>query len=184
MGRIEEAYSDFSNVETDGTPDLSLYGSLINKLNVSPEPSRNVPDNDNSITIEDINELAYDGSENLAGLLCHKLKDSTLQSSSSQTYSWIDYFSEGGLSKPSPTFISCIQEFNKMFLETNNEGLVSEKNFIHNLVMKSNNIDCPEKVKQLFFRSRMFFRIKELNRALRYKKKQQKEMETNYILNC
>lgn len=171
LGRNEGVYSEFSNVETDDTPDIPLSGSLISKLNPSPDPSAEDDNNmENIITMEDINEMAYDGLENLAGFICHKLKDSTLQSSSSATYSWIDHLSEGGLSKPSPTFMSHIEELNRVFIETNKEGLAIGGNFIHNLLIKSSRIDCPEKAKRLFFRSRMFFRMRELNTELKAKK--------------
>uniref|UniRef100_V5I9F0 Uncharacterized protein n=1 Tax=Anoplophora glabripennis TaxID=217634 RepID=V5I9F0_ANOGL len=64
--------------------------------------------NEDIVTVGELNELAYDGLENLAGFICHKLNDSTLHSSSTESYSWINHLSEGGLSK-SPTFMSCIE---------------------------------------------------------------------------
>ncbi|KAJ8948945.1 hypothetical protein NQ318_022967 [Aromia moschata] len=67
LGKNQGAYSDYSNVELDDTPDIPLK----------------------------LNELEYDGLENLAGFVCHKLRDPTLQNSSSQGYSWIDHLSEG-----------------------------------------------------------------------------------------
>lgn len=167
LGKNEGSYSEFSNVEADDTPDIPLCGTFINKFTVSSEPSAQSAAEDSSI-MEELSELAYDGLENLAGFVCHKLKDPTLESSSSQSYSWIDHLSEGGLSKPSPRFMAQIEELNKVFLEVNGEEIATEKNnFIHNLLQKSSNIDCPMKAKRLFFRSRMFFRIKELNTILK-----------------
>lgn len=165
LGRNEGVYSEFSNVEADDTPDIPLSGVLIEKLNI---PSVADSNEDISALREELNELAYDGLENLAGFVCHKLKNSDLESSSSETYSWVDHLSEGGLSKPSSTFMGHIEELNRVFLEVNGEELVTgENNFIHNLLEKSVHIDCPLKAKRLFFRSRMFFRIKELNRCLK-----------------
>lgn len=170
LGRNEGAYSEFSNVEPDDTPDIPLSASLIKHLDISSDSSAADSNEDSSVLMEEINELAYDGLENLAGFVCHKLKDPTLQSSSNESYSWIDQLSEGGLSKPSPTFMAHIEELNKVFLEVNGEELLTgQGNFIKNLLLKSTNIDCPMKAKQLFFRSRMFFRIKELNRLLKDK---------------
>ena len=61
-----------------------------------------------------------------------------------------------------------IDELNKIFIEVNGEGIVTQRsNFISDLVLKSSHVDCPDKAKRLFFGSRMFFRIKELNRALK-----------------
>lgn len=164
LGKNEGAYSDFSNVEVDDTPDIPLSGVLASKL----KPSVNPP----SIVSEDLelNELAYDGLENLAGFICHKLKDDSLESSSTQSFSWVDHLNEGGLSKPSPMFMNNIEELNKVFVEMNGEGLVAGPNFIKTLLMRSESIPCPEKAIRLFFRSRMFFRIKELNRSMKEKK--------------
>ncbi|VEN55423.1 unnamed protein product, partial [Callosobruchus maculatus] len=167
LGRNEGAYSDFSNVELDDTPDIPLSGTLIKKLNITPEDSAD-PNEESSVLIKDLNELEYDGLENLAGFVCHKLKDNTLLSSSDQSFTWTDHLSEGGLSKPSSTFMSQIEELNKVFLEANGDGIVcGEKRFITDLLLRSTSIDCPIKAKRLFFRSRMFFRIKELNAVLK-----------------
>lgn len=170
LGKNEGSYSEYSNVEADDTPDIPLSGTLIEKLNVSPEDLSPEEANQESSILEELKELEYDGLENLAGFLCYKLKDSTLESSSTQSYSWIDHLSEGGLSKPSSSFMAQVEELNKVFLEVNGDEIMTgEGNFIRNLVLKSDGINCPMKAKRLFFRSRMFFRIKELNRSLKDK---------------
>ncbi|KAJ8945539.1 hypothetical protein NQ318_020384 [Aromia moschata] len=93
-GKTRGAYSDYSNVELDDTPDIPLSGTLIKKLNITSEVSADC-NNEKSVLLQELNELEYDGLENLAGFVCHKLRDPTLQNSSSQGYSWIDHLSEG-----------------------------------------------------------------------------------------
>ncbi|KAL1514352.1 hypothetical protein ABEB36_003621 [Hypothenemus hampei] len=46
------------------------------------------------------------------------------------------------------------------------EDAIPNKNYLHNLMSKSVHVLCSDKAKRLFFRSRMYFRIKELNRSL------------------
>ncbi|KAL1488481.1 hypothetical protein ABEB36_014949 [Hypothenemus hampei] len=167
LGKNEGAYSDFSNVEVDDTPDIPLSGSLTIKL----KPSFNPPSFNLDENLEELNELEYDGLENLAGFICHKLKYSCLQSSSTESSSWINHLDEGGLSKPSSTFMNTIVELNKVFIEMNgNDGIATGPNFMETLLLRSESIHCPDKAKRLFLRSRTFFRIKELNRSMKEKK--------------
>lgn len=72
LEKNEGVYSEFSNVEADDTPDIPLSGVLIKKLNI---PSVVVLNEDISALREELDDLAYDGLENLAGFICHKLKD-------------------------------------------------------------------------------------------------------------
>lgn len=171
LGKNEGAYSEYSNVEVDDTPDVPLSGSLLKIINPSHDTTAADDSNneDHNMLTEELNDLAYDGLENLAGFVCHKLKNFDLQSFSNESFSWIDHLSEGGLSKPSSRFMAQIEELNRIFLLVNGDGLATGNNYIKNLLTQSSNVFCPIKAKRLFFRSRMFFRIRELNNALKCK---------------
>lgn len=167
MGRNEGAYSDYTNVEVVDTPDLPLSGQLIKKVNNKSDPLIAADSEEPELEFKELDQLTYDGLENLAGFLCYKLKDPSIESDeNTDYYTWVDHLSEGGLHKPSKTFLLKIQELEKIFRAVNGDSILVSKKFISDLISKSNNIDCSEKAKSLFFRSRMYFRIKELNRSL------------------
>ncbi|KAL1489510.1 hypothetical protein ABEB36_013468 [Hypothenemus hampei] len=167
MGRNEGAYSEFSNVEVDDTPDLPVNGSLISAFDERDDPIiviNNDPEKDN--LNDELHELEYDGLENLAGFISYKMKEPSYESSEQSCFTWIDYLSEGGLHRPSAEFLSQMEQLENILKKVNGDTILISKNYLHNLMSKSVHVLCYDKAKRLFFRSRMYFRIKELNRSL------------------
>lgn len=172
MGRNEGAYSEFSNVEVDDTPDLPITGQIIQKVNSKNDPLVSSTNEELLTTegpeLEELHELTYDGLENLAGFICYKLREPGTESTKDNaTFTWIDHLSEGGLHKPSDTFVQKMQQLEHIFRSVNNgDSILVTKNYLAKLMSKSVNVDCSEAAKKLFFISRMYFRIKELNKSL------------------
>lgn len=164
MGKNEGAYSEFSNVEADDTPDLPISGSMINKLDCRGDPLVRSFVHEENIDKAELHELEYDGLENLAGFLCCKLGDPNLERSNTSKFTWTDHLSEGGLHQPSEEFLSKVEHLENIFKSVNGDTIFITKNYINNLMLRSSDIECSEKAKRLFFRSRMYFRMKELNR--------------------
>lgn len=118
-----------------------------------------------------ITEIEYDGIENIAGYIAFKVraKESLGAPTSQQnnaTYSWTDHISKGGLYKPNPDFLKKIYELEQVFFDYNGSELKCGPNYIKTLINKSNHVNCSHELKSLYFRCKMFFRIRILNRSI------------------
>ena len=174
LQRNEGSFSSFGNVDDDDTPnipmdEINLCGKYFSafKNDVSSSPEEPVNSDESDLT-KDLTDIEYDGLENLAGYVCHKLKEpnSFIASSQSSNYTWVSHLSEGGLSKPSTEFLGHMEELEKIFKSVNSNKLHISKNYLKNLMQISSSISCSEKAKLLFYRCRMYFRIRDLNREL------------------
>ena len=141
-----------------------ILGKIFNVVKVSNtfenEPEKDLP-------------MAYDGLENLAGYICHRLKNkvSDLETNETNESSWVHHLDEGGLSKPSDTVMAQLLSLENVFNAVNGEGqgiYICAKYIKHMIdISNKSNINCDEKIKKkLFFRSRMYFRIRKLNREI------------------
>lgn len=178
LGRNEGSLSAAGNTETDDTPDLRtslsstlpetlLSGQCFSQL-ISPEPEDETEVINNDPIILELDAISYDGLENLAGFISHKLKniEPTASTSSEQHFTWVDHLSEGGLSKPSEQMMHIMQQLESIFQSVNAESIFICQGYLDNLLKKAANVNCSINVKMLFFRSRMYFRIKKLNKIL------------------
>lgn len=186
LGRNDGIISDAGNVENDDTPDLeksekSLTGTVIFVRSVSIGAvtfyiagkifgDLNVDANTEEPVEQELTDMQYDGLENLAGYICHRLKDDlpdiVSKNEKFATYSWVDHLSEGGLSKPTQKTMQHMQELQHIFETKNGQGLLITKDFVKSHIEQAHHIDCDQKVKALFFRSQMYFKIKKLNQEL------------------
>jgi len=120
---------------------------------------------------EEFDELQHDAVENVAGYLCHKLKDKISElpvtTEQKQSLTWVDHVSEGGLCKPSREFVEKVCELERIFKKTNGDLICVRQNYIKNLMEEAENVDCAADVKKLFFRSRMYFSVRKLNAQIR-----------------
>lgn len=121
---------------------------------------------------QELSDMACDGLENIAGYICHKLKDDLPNIAVSenhpeaQTISWVDFLSEGGLTKPTQKTMAHMKELHNIFEANNRESLLVTNNYLKKHMEQANYIDCDDKIKSLFFRSRMYFKIRKLNQEL------------------
>lgn len=122
LGRNENSFSEACNVEEDGTPNLNADEDLLSSrcFSTLADP---VSQKDESSAPDPLSkELGYDGLDNLAGFICHKLKDefevassSSLASLDESNFTWVSHLSEGGLNKPSEEFMFQFQQLEEIF---------------------------------------------------------------------
>ena len=94
----------------------------------------------------------------------------------SSTWTWVDQVSEGGLYKPTESFLLKIIELEKIFIEINNNRISIRRDYLKYHLSQCDSINAIERVKRLFFRCRLYFRLKKLNKNQKKKIKQ-----NNYI---
>lgn len=170
LGRNECSLSSYGNTEEDPTPDLPI----IDDINLCGKYFSSVDNQESEGTTTPIDlidteltDVEYDGLENLAGYICHKLKESSASTSTATSnYTWVSHLSEGGLSKPSPEFMAQVEQLEQIFQSLNKDNLFISRNYLKKLLAMSTSVLCPEKSKLLFFRSRMFFRMRQLNQDI------------------
>lgn len=118
-------------------------------------------------TENELENLDYDGLENLAGYICQKIKNENptlaVNPLDDSTYSWVNHLSEGGLSKPSSSLMETMRLCDAIFIKLNGEKLLLTSGFLQKHLAEARDIESNEKVKKLFFRCRMYFRIRLLN---------------------
>lgn len=188
LGHNEGALSDNGNVGVDNTPDLCLEETSLtglisqsnnrfiltifafsgrifvvvkvdNSMPIASEPEENLP-------------FTYDGLENLAGYICHRFKNTipNLEQIEPDESSWVNHLDEGGLSKANPTMMAHFAALENVFNAVNGEGegIYICPNYIQHLleVAEKAKIKCDEKIMKLFFRCRMYFRMRKLNRQI------------------
>lgn len=185
LGRNEGSLSDTGNVELDETSDLDInkeellsgqcFADLTTPVCDAPDP-----------LISELDELQYDGLENLAGFICHKLKkkepSASCSSSSQETFTWVNHLSEGGLKKPTEQLMAQLHQLEQIFNKVNADSIFVCKEYLSNLLNLSSHIDCGNKIKILFFRSRMYFRIRTLNKSFQDKSLSKKRKMSKVVL--
>lgn len=134
----------------------------------------------------EIENMEYDGLENLAGYICHKLKnenpDLVSNSSTERNYSWVNHLSEGGLSKPSTSLMNTLILCDSIFSKLNGDKLLLASGYLQKHLLEAKEIEASDDVKKLFFRCRMYFRIRKLNSEIvesTYKRKRKYSKITN-----
>lgn len=120
---------------------------------------------------DELTDLTFDGLENLAGYICYKLGDevpniSTPKAQPQTSYTWVNHLSEGGLSKPTNKMMDHMQTLHTIFQKLNQDGLLITNGFLKKHLEEASHIQCSDKIKKLFFRARMFFLIRKLNKEI------------------
>lgn len=175
--RNEDILISTGNVENDASfldecvnDERVITSDLLCKiLHKQPESvllSREIEDDINFEEIE-IEELQEDALEYLGGYIikkCFKGNEAQVyRDANSSTFTWVDEVSEGGLIKPSKQFIIILKQLEKVFETLNGNKISITQNYLKKHLLQSEKIECEAKVKTLFFRCRMYFRIKHLN---------------------
>lgn len=114
------------------------------------------------------NDFVADSLEYVAGYIAKKLKlDNYIEKENQKSsYTWVDEISRGGLKKPSKEFLDKIIELNNIFNIINKDKLCVRKDYLKYHVDLSEKINLSNEIKILFFRIRMYFRIRILNKNL------------------
>lgn len=126
-------------------------------------------------------EFEEDAIEYIAGYIIKKLK-LQISTPDESVFTWVDQVSEGGLTKPDRSFTIKIMSLDNVFKQVHGETFDVEKKAIESCMNRSNDVDLPDNAKRLFFRTRLYIRIKNLNRnlanAAKAKKRKMKKIIT------
>lgn len=166
-----------------------LSTQLLSSLSKSEDASGSISDdninNDDDFTdiVVDYDDLHEDALEYVAGYIARRLKlgeDYVYPSgmSSQSTYTWIDELSEGGLKKPTEEFLTKLKKLELIFNVINKDNINTNSNYLSNLLSKVKHNDLDDKIKTLFFRCRMYFRIRELNKKFIFSNLNKKHKKT------
>lgn len=144
----------------------SAFTITAELLNHIPDESQSFDDEEDSIT-----NLQHDGIQHIAGYVAYRLRhQENLGKPTSHdngfVTTWIDELSEGGLYRPGEEFLKTIYKLETIFNKYNGIGLKSKTNYIEGLLEMSSEIEGSDNMKKLFFRCKMYFRMRNMNRNL------------------
>lgn len=126
--------------------------------------------NDKSVT-NSSEELRWDGLENLAGFIAfklrHKAKLGYIPDCNDASFSWVTHLTEGGLQKPTDDFLTKCNELDHIFSNYNGNSLKIEKRYLKNLNNLAKHVDLIDEAKTLFFKCKMYFKIRTLNKTIK-----------------
>lgn len=116
----------------------------------------------------EISDLEMDGLENFGGYIISKLKlDKSFGvrtcESDDNTITYVNLLSEGGLYKPTPEFMQTLKQLNFIFCKTVGQNFIVKKNLLKTLMDCSKTVKVDDKIKERFFKGRIFFKIRFLN---------------------
>lgn len=213
MGRNDEVISESANVartsdapniaiaSISGVSNLDTYendiddseivtGQMFGALTLNL-PNNSDVDENQSVDVSDkvveqhVQELEWDGLENLAGFIAFKLQKKEklgyIPDSNETSFSWVNHLSEGGLLKPNLDFLTKCNELDHIFKNFNNESLKLSKNYLKTLMDLAQSVDLSIEAKHLFFRCKMYFKIRMLNRNIKEKSKVRKRKMTKIV---
>lgn len=187
LGRNDQIISEYANIESNDTADLDFSNQISMQIPPNISLDENEYDEINTITAEllhdlysetqcfdnteiddNLSELEWDGLEHLAGYIAFKLHDKTLgaptDKSSYSAHTWISHLSEGGLYKPTENFMRYIKKLDNIFKQFNNPSIKICRRYIEQLMNLAQPIEISNEAKRLFFRCRMYFKIRILNK--------------------
>ena len=154
--------------DTTYNPESSETNNLSHS-SADEDPSFNDPDVSLSSVGEDVScaltELQEDALEYICGYILKKLNISE-RSSTSSNYTWVDHLSEGGLVKPTEFFTTSVKKLETIFQNENGKNLTNGTNWLKRHWEKSRDINLSQDVKILYFKIRLYNRLKILNMQL------------------
>lgn len=116
----------------------------------------------------DISGLHEDALEYIAGFVVRKL-GLAQYGANEPTFTWVDEVSRGALVKPSSVFLGIIKSLEVVFKNFNGGLIRTCSPYISRLIECSEHVDVSVEVKKLFFKTRMYHRIKNLNKSRKSK---------------
>ena len=160
-----------------------VYSNLeLDKEQGENDNDENCDSNNNNSDI-DIYDLQYDAREYLAGYIikklgCENLGQFTTNQTNQNSWTWVDEVSEGGLIKPSPEFMKILSDLELIFININGKQIKTQTDYLKFHIKECAQIDISLHIKMLFFKCRLYFRIRELNKCIRTEKYQRKLKKT------
>lgn len=85
--------------------------------------------------------------------------------------SWIDHITHGGLTKPTDEVMNWVRSMENVFLQLHDDAFTDRTNIMKNLIqeLEEHCAGFPNKVVNLFARSRIYMRCKYLNKKMEEK---------------
>lgn len=117
---------------------------------------------DHNYAQSDDNRLSDDGMEYLTGFVCHKTNQ--VVSEEFDAESWVAKVSEGGLKIPDRVAKGAARHLEKIFQQTNGQRICEKPGIINRMLKRADKVDISLKFKKLYLRSRLYFRLRFLNR--------------------
>lgn len=206
MGRNDEIISESANVDqigdtanlaiasVSGISNLHAYendvddseivtGQMFGTLDLTNDDEH--ADVQEKVIEHHIQELQWDGLENLAGFVAFKLRNKEklgyIPDSNELSFSWVNHLSEGGLLKPNLDFLTKCNELDHIFNNFNGESLKLTKNYLQALMDLAESVNLSTDAKHLFFRCKMYFKIRMLNRDIKEKSNVRKRKITKTV---
>lgn len=188
LAKNTELLSNNQNVEQD---DSDEWLNLDFSQTVQNDNKENEYDEDynlefgevsDSIAAEcDIDELTEDALEYLAGYVINKLNLSD-EIAKESTFTYVDEVSHGGLIKPSSTFKDQIKQLEIIFLHIVKDKFSITNNLKYVLLKAAEQVNVKLHIKKFYFKIRIYFRIKNLNKRIFLQKQKQKIMSNSKLI--
>lgn len=183
LGRSDSSQqvSSHSNVEepTEETVDQQFTANLLKDVvkDTVDESRQN-----ESSEVEDYHEFKItdfeeDAVEYIAGYIIKRLKLNGDTAVDSSYFTWVDQVSEGGLVKPHPEFVKKILCLEKLFNTVHGKTFNFDGKALGMCLDLAKSIDLPNNAKLLFFRTRLYIRIKYLNKNVQNIKTKSKKIK-------
>uniref|UniRef100_Q7M4J6 P element homolog (Lu-P1 element) n=1 Tax=Lucilia cuprina TaxID=7375 RepID=Q7M4J6_LUCCU len=186
LARNTEYLNGTGNVENDNTEWLNSTNFTITSLAKVDEVSEEIhldcqapisihaPTEEQFLDLDetdldDIGILQEDALEYISGYIIRKHNLEEYQCREN-TFTWVDEVSKGSLKKPSNFFLQKIKSLEVVFYNVNGREISHRTNLRQHLLNESSYVDLPERIKQFFFRCRIFFRIRNLNKHIKVQK--------------
>lgn len=165
--------TDYGNVERSDEEFLNI--SLTQMDLVETEEARNNDcNNNNEHSYADKNDTSHDrvlvsnALEYLGGYVCHKTQEKVQRTiektDTEETDSWVAKISEGGLVIPNKEEQQAILDLESVFNEVNGTYICDKPGIVARMMEKVSNVAVSDKFKTKFLRSRIYIRIRYLNR--------------------
>ena len=149
-------------------------GVVLECNDINTEPDEEHLDLDES-DLDDIGILQEDALEYIAGYMIRKLNLVEYECHQ-DSYTWVDQVSKGYLKKPTKQFVLKLKKLELIFYNINGNNISHSRNLKKLLIERSQFIELPEDAKKLFFKCRIHFRIRNLNKRLKEQKAKQRIM--------
>lgn len=110
------------------------------------------------------NSLSNNGLEYFTGFVCAKTKHDVSEEDQFNPNSWVAKVSEGGLNIPDQAAEAAVMGLEAIFKVVNGSYVCDKPGVLTRMLTKANQVQISEKFKRLYLRSRLYFRIRYLNR--------------------
>lgn len=144
--------------------------NLDDLIEFCPETTEEIEFGDiNETYLNDSGTLVDDALEYIAGYIIQKLNLQEYESHLN-TFSWVDQVSTCSLKKPKESFLVEIKKLEGVFCNLNGDHISHCQNIRQKLLEKSKAVNLDPNIKEFFFKCRLYFRVRQLNKNFKGEK--------------